>query len=65
VSGKFVMKATVEARRVSGVTEWVVELEGSGFTGRGNGYAISHAFAQAHEELMARVQEAIFKEETK
>lgn len=59
-SQKYVVKATVEHHSDVSVS---VELEGSGFLGRGKSYSISTAFSDAYADLMAKVAEAIFTED--
>ena len=56
---KYIMKATVEHKG----DDITVVLEGSGFEGRGQSTQISIAFDYAYRNLMARVSEAIFKED--
>ena len=56
------VKATVTKRTDSfDMTEYHVVVEGSGFSGEANGMYLGSTFEKAYEDLMAKVSEAIFK----
>ena len=57
---KYVVKATIEHMQGGKVS---VELEGSGFVGKGEAYDLSIAFDHAYGDLMAKVSETIFTED--
>lgn len=44
-----------------GSDEYTVVVEGSGFTGEATGIFLGQTFEKAYEDLMAKVSEAIFK----
>lgn len=58
-SKRYTVKAVIEHRG----NRVLIELEGSGFTGKAEAYSISVAFDSAYQDLMAKVGEAIFTEE--
>ena len=61
MSQKYFLKATVEHRK--GTERIFVELEGSGYTGKGDGYGVSSAFESAYNDLMAKLSTDIFTRE--
>lgn len=59
----YTVKATVTKKKNAYISsdEYSVLVEGSGFTGEATEFSLGSAFEKAYEDLMAKVSEAIFK----
>jgi hypothetical protein len=63
MSQKYFLKATVEHTGSGAFSEVRVELEGSGYVGKGKAYSLSSAFEAAYQDLMAKLSTDIFTKE--
>ncbi len=65
-SKPYTVKTTITKGKTTYGTmdEYSIVVEGSGFEGEGKGYSLSSAFEKAYEDLMSKVSESIFQEDT-